>query len=259
MRIARVVFAFAVAMAFAIPAHAELLITIDRSSQRMTVDVDGNTRYVWPVSTGAPGYDTPSGQYKPFRMEADHFSKEWDDAPMPHSIFFTMQGHAIHGSTHLKAIGTPASHGCVRLEPKNAAVLFDLVKQQKMANTRVVLTGETPVARGAPVARQQQQQNRDTDRTYRRTYSNDNYGPNDNYGRDIYGRTYSNNGYDDGDVTASVPQRRARQGRIIRDEYGRQFLVYDDLPPRITYDRDSNYAPSRRYSDQPPFGWPFGR
>jgi hypothetical protein len=151
----------------------------------------------------------------------------------------------------------------VRLEPKNAAVLFDLVKQQKMANTRVVLTGETPVARGVPMARQQKP-NQDTDRTYRRTYSTDNYGSNDNYGRDTYsrdtyGRTYSNNGYDDGDTTASVPQRRARQGRIIRDEYGRQFLVYDDVPPRVTYERDSTYAAPRRYGDQQPFGWPFGR
>jgi hypothetical protein len=246
MRIGRVVFAFAavvsLAAVFAAPARAELLITIDKSSQSITIDVDGNTRYVWPVSTGAPGYDTPSGQYKPFRMEADHFSKEWDDAPMPHSIFFTMQGHAIHGSTHLKAIGTPASHGCVRLEPKNAAVLFDLVKQQKMANTRVVLTGETPTTRGVPVARQ----NVAPDRTTRRTYTNDNYG-----------RNYSDD--DDADITASVPQGRARQGRIIRDEYGRQFLVYDDVPPRTTYESDNTYARRRFGSEQQPLGWPFGR
>jgi hypothetical protein len=241
MRISRVLSALAVMAAFAAPAHAELLISIDKSAQQMTVAVDGDTRYVWPVSTGAPGYDTPSGEFKPFRMEAEHFSREWDDAPMPHSIFFTMQGHAIHGSTHLKAIGTPASHGCVRLEPKNAAVLFDLVKQQKMANTRVVLTGETPVASGVPVARQ----NVAPDRTYRRTYTNDNYG-----------RSYSYN--DNRDVTASVPQRRVRQGRIIRDEYGRQFLVYDDVPPRTTYESDNTYA-RRRFGDEQPFGWPFGR
>ena len=81
-----------------LPARADVLITIDKSTQQMTVTVDGSARYVWPVSTGAPGYDTPSGEFKPFRMEADHFSREWDDAPMPHSIFFTQLGHAIHGS-----------------------------------------------------------------------------------------------------------------------------------------------------------------
>jgi hypothetical protein len=72
---------------------------------------------------------------------------------MPHSVFFTMQGHAIHGSNHLKAIGTPASHGCVRLEPKNAKILFDLVKQEGMKNVRVTLSGETPATGAAQVAR----------------------------------------------------------------------------------------------------------
>src|SRR5471032_2380290 len=135
----------ALAALAASPARADVLINVDKSSQQMTVTVDGVERYVWPVSTGAPGYDTPSGEFKPFRMERDHFSREWDDAPMPHSIFFTQKGHAIHGSGHVRAIGTPASHGCVRLEPKNAAILFALVRQQKMANTQVVLSGETPL------------------------------------------------------------------------------------------------------------------
>jgi len=131
--------------AFAAPARADLLITVDKTSQQMTVEKDGEALFTWPVSTGAAGYDTPAGTFKPFRMEKDHFSREWDDAPMPHSIFFTMKGHAIHGSTH-KSIGRPASHGCVRLEPKNAALLFDLVKQETMAKTRIVLTGEAPIA-----------------------------------------------------------------------------------------------------------------
>src|SRR5450631_691327 len=155
MRLSRFWLAFTVAVAalvFVAPAQAELFISIDKSAQQMTVTVDGTELYVWPVSTGAPGYDTPSGAFKPFRMERDHFSREWDDAPMPHSIFFTLDGHAIHGSNHVRQIGTPASHGCVRLEPGNAAILWDLVKQQKMANTRVELTGETPTT-GATVAR----------------------------------------------------------------------------------------------------------
>jgi hypothetical protein len=77
-------------------------------------------------------------------MEATHFSREWDDAPMPHSIFFTQIGHAIHGSFDIKRLGRPASHGCVRLHPDNAAILFKLVRAEKMANTRVVLTGAIP-------------------------------------------------------------------------------------------------------------------
>ncbi len=133
-------------VAFAQPALADLAINVDRSRQQMTVALNGETMFVWPVSTGAPGYDTPAGTFTPFRMEKDHFSKEWDDAPMPHSVFFTMKGHAIHGSNHLKAMGTPASHGCVRLEPKNAKLLFDLVRQEGMAKTRVTIGGETPGA-----------------------------------------------------------------------------------------------------------------
>ena len=125
------------------PASAKLLIEIDKSAQRMTVSQDGAQLYVWPVSTGQRGYDTPGGEFTPFRMEKDHFSREWDDAPMPHSIFFTKQGHAIHGTEHTRNIGRPASHGCVRLEPENARVLFGLVKQEGMANVRVVLFGAT--------------------------------------------------------------------------------------------------------------------
>src|SRR5262247_3077830 len=125
-------------------ASAEVLITIDKSAQQMSVSVDGVRRYAWPVSTGRSGYATPSGTYTPFRMEEDHYSKEWDDAPMPHSIFFTKIGHAIHGSYEVKRLGTPASHGCVRLAPPNAAALFALVKQEGLANTRVVLTGQAP-------------------------------------------------------------------------------------------------------------------
>jgi hypothetical protein len=126
------------------PARAGLLITIDKAQQRMIVAKDDMPLYDWPVSTGQRGHDTPAGTYQPFRMDADHFSREWDDAPMPHSIFFTQIGHAIHGSFERKRLGRPASHGCVRLAPENAAILFKLVRAEKMANTRVILTGTIP-------------------------------------------------------------------------------------------------------------------
>jgi lipoprotein-anchoring transpeptidase ErfK/SrfK len=126
----------------AMPARAAVLVTIDKSTQRMTVQVDGSLRFVFRVSTGQPGHDTPSGRYTAFRMEADHFSKEWDDAPMPHSIFFSQSGHAIHGSYNTRRIGTPASHGCVRLDPGNAARLYELVEKEGLPNTKVVVTGD---------------------------------------------------------------------------------------------------------------------
>jgi len=74
-------------------------------------------------------------------MEKDHFSKEWDDAPMPHSIFFTGEGHAIHGSFHVKSLGRRASHGCVRLAPDNAKILYGLVGDAGMSNTSVTIKG----------------------------------------------------------------------------------------------------------------------
>ena len=138
------------ALALGQAAHAALLIQVDKSAQRMTVTVDGKQLYDWPVSTGGDGYDTPSGSFKPFRMEIDHTSDEWDDAPMPYSIFFTKIGHAIHGTNQQRNLGRAVSHGCVRLSVQNAATLWELVKRQKMANTTVVLNGAI-VARSRPL------------------------------------------------------------------------------------------------------------
>ena len=119
----------------------------------MTVSVDGATRWTWPVSTGRRGHATPAGSFQAFRMEEDHYSKEWDDAPMPHSIFFTKRGHAIHGSFDTRRLGSPASAGCVRLHPDNAKQLFALVKQQGVLNTAVVIAGEEPRVSAPAVAR----------------------------------------------------------------------------------------------------------
>src|SRR6266700_5919059 len=90
-------FTAALTLPLAAPAGANILVTIDKSAQKMSVAVDGAPRYTWPISTGRPGYDTPNGSYKPNRMDAEHFSQEWDNAPMPHTIFFDLHGHAIHG------------------------------------------------------------------------------------------------------------------------------------------------------------------
>ncbi|HEY5166498.1 MAG TPA: L,D-transpeptidase [Pseudolabrys sp.] len=134
-------------------AYADLLIEIDKSTQRMIVTVNGEQLYDWPVTTGGRGYDTPSGTFKPFRMEIDHYSEEWDNAPMPYSIFFTQTGNAIHGTYEQRNLGRAVSHGCVRLSVKNAATLWGLVKHEKMANTKVVLNGAIPNAGPPTVAR----------------------------------------------------------------------------------------------------------
>jgi L,D-transpeptidase-like protein len=127
-------------------AQAKVAITVDKDNQQMTVAVDGVARYTWPVSSGIPSYETPNGSFRTFRMEEDHYSKEFDDAPMPHSIFFTKIGHAIHGTDSVNRLGSPASHGCVRLSRANAATLYALVQQQGVLNTMVTLTGSSQVA-----------------------------------------------------------------------------------------------------------------
>jgi lipoprotein-anchoring transpeptidase ErfK/SrfK len=123
---------------------SQILVNIDKSRQEMTVFVDGVERYTWPVSTGKPGYATPSGTYTPTSMNEIWYSKQWDNSPMPHSVFFMKDGHAIHGTHDVKYLGKPASHGCVRLEPENALKLYAMVEKTGMQNTQVVLSGETP-------------------------------------------------------------------------------------------------------------------
>jgi hypothetical protein len=127
-------------------AQAKVAITVDKDNQEMTVAVDGVEKYRWPVSSGDPAHETPGGTFQTFRMEEDHFSKEFDDAPMPNAIFFTKKGHAIHGTDSVNRLGTPASHGCVRLSRENAATLYALVKQDGLLTTTVTLTGSATVA-----------------------------------------------------------------------------------------------------------------
>src|SRR6202040_1968333 len=118
-----------------------VLVNIDKTNQQMTVSLDGVETYEWRVSTGRAGYSTPSGTYTAASMNKIWYSKQWDNAPMPHSIFFMKDGHAIHGSFDIKNLGKPVSHGCVRISPKNAATLYALVKENGLENTQVVLTG----------------------------------------------------------------------------------------------------------------------
>ena len=126
------------------PVASSVLINIDKSKQKMTVSVDGVERYDWPISTGRPGYATPSGTFTASSLNKIWYSKQWDNAPMPHAVFFTKEGHAIHGTYEVKRLGKPASHGCVRLSPQNAATLYALVEKNGLENTQVVLAGLTP-------------------------------------------------------------------------------------------------------------------
>jgi lipoprotein-anchoring transpeptidase ErfK/SrfK len=138
----RVVFAAMMAVVFAVlpavAASAAVRIEIARSTQTMDVSVDGEHLYTWPVSTGRAGWVTPPGVFHPQFMAVRWFSRIFNNAPMPHSIFYSGP-FAIHGTTDIARLGRPASHGCIRLHPNDAAVLFDLVQRQGMRNTTIVV------------------------------------------------------------------------------------------------------------------------
>jgi hypothetical protein len=121
-------------------AEAKLDLFIDKSTQQISVIQNGRLLYVWPVSTGQDRFSTPSGVYAPERLERTWFSKAYYNAPMPHAIFFH-HGFAIHGSYDIARLGGPASHGCVRLHPQDAALLYGMVEQEGPGNTTIVVGG----------------------------------------------------------------------------------------------------------------------
>ena len=119
-------------------AKADVFITIDKSEQRMYVETPTDS-YVWKVSTARKGYITPSGQYQPYLLKKLHYSRKYDNAPMPYSIFFH-GGYAIHATGEVERLGSPASHGCVRLELQNARWLYRIVKEFGQERTYITVT-----------------------------------------------------------------------------------------------------------------------
>ena len=166
----RFVFAFAVGLLLLAGlgrAGASVVITVNKSTQRLSVVVNGTERHEWPVSTARWGYNTPNGTYRPERLARQWFSRKYDWSPMPYSIFFH-GGYAIHGSYEISRLGRPASHGCIRLLPKNAAVLFSIVQANRGA-TRIVVTGDRPSARAVALqTRHEEQRVRQSKREERR-------------------------------------------------------------------------------------------
>ena len=126
------------ALALALPASAAT-VTIDLATQHMHVDSAAGA-YDWPISSAREGYVTPTGTFQPERLAEVYHSKKYDNAPMPHAIFF-YYGFAIHGTNEVRHLGHPASHGCIRLAPGNATKLFNLVKAE---GATITVTGTPP-------------------------------------------------------------------------------------------------------------------
>lgn len=122
-------------------AHAasKVVAYVDISEQHMEVLIDGRPTFLWKVSTAGKGYVTPTGAFKPTRLEERWYSRKYDMSPMPYSVFFK-GGYAVHATNAIKRLGTPASHGCIRLHPDNAADFYQLVRTFGPSNTSIVIT-----------------------------------------------------------------------------------------------------------------------
>lgn len=118
---------------------ANLVAKISLSSQTMTVSQNGVIKYRWPVSTGRKGYGTPTGSWSAKWLSRNHRSRKYNNAPMPFAVFFK-GGYAVHATYETKRLGRPASHGCVRLHPDNAAAFFRMTNRAGLSNTRIVIT-----------------------------------------------------------------------------------------------------------------------
>jgi lipoprotein-anchoring transpeptidase ErfK/SrfK len=112
-------------------------IVIDKKAQRMTVFVGGEKRHEFVVSTGRAGYVTPSGTFRPSSMHKMAISVKYGNTPMPHTVCCTRVGLAIHATTAIRQLGRPASHGCIRLSPENAKLLYQLVQEIGLHNTTI--------------------------------------------------------------------------------------------------------------------------
>jgi len=132
----RILFGLLLALLASPALASNVAIVVSISEQKMFVSVDGEPSLEFAVSTGRKGYATPVGRYGVERMYRKYNSKKYDNAPMPYSIFFH-GGFAIHGTTDIKRLGRIASHGCVRLHPDNARMLFELVKDAGAGNTTI--------------------------------------------------------------------------------------------------------------------------
>ncbi|MGE3064661.1 MAG: L,D-transpeptidase [Hyphomicrobiaceae bacterium] len=148
------------------PPPVTLVLNADLTHQRLIVTVNGKVQHTWPISSGRYGYATPTGKFKPQWLARSWFSRQYDDAPMPYSVFFN-GGIAFHGTQSVSMLGRAASHGCVRLSVSHAKTLYGLVQKHGLAGTRITVSGK---AKSAPpqVARRSRDRYADDDRFYGR-------------------------------------------------------------------------------------------
>jgi lipoprotein-anchoring transpeptidase ErfK/SrfK len=123
----------------AAPPQPSMTANIDLTSQTIIIAENGVVQHTWAISSGTRSHATPRGTFRPQWTAKMWYSRKYDNAPMPNSIF-SLGGYAIHGTTHVSQLGRPASRGCIRLHPAHARELFALVRQYGMRQTRITIT-----------------------------------------------------------------------------------------------------------------------
>ena len=98
-----------------------LLLVVNLESQRLIAFRNGVPIGASSVSSGKTGYETPTGVFTILQKAKEHYSKTYDNAPMPNMQRLTWKGIALHAG---KLPGFPASHGCIRLPSKFSSLLF---------------------------------------------------------------------------------------------------------------------------------------
>ena len=138
-----------VLLTMALPAHADIKIEmlepivearVDLNTQRLNLVVNGESVDTWKISSGRGRYATPNGSFSPYRMHKMWYSRKYNNAPMPYAVFYD-GGYAIHGTNAVSRLGRPASHGCVRLDTRNAKRFYELVKKYGRNRTQVSVSG----------------------------------------------------------------------------------------------------------------------
>ena len=117
----------------------QVVVQVSLSTQSMRVYQNNSASYEWPVSTARPGKVTPKGSWQAKWLSRHHKSSRYNNAPMPYSIFYN-GNFAVHGTDQIDRLGSPASAGCIRLHPNNAAILFQLVQEVGLQNTIITVS-----------------------------------------------------------------------------------------------------------------------
>ncbi len=120
-----------------------VLVVVNLATQRAVVFRNGLPIGASTVSTGRPGYETPTGVFSILQKRVEHYSSTYDNAPMPYMQRLTWRGVALHAG---RLPGYPASHGCIRLPFEFAQLLYGTTK----VGMTVVITSRAASPRIAP-------------------------------------------------------------------------------------------------------------